>query len=137
VSCNTPKVELVSVALHNQHPQKEEIGFSLLRDGTRDAATRFGVSRSALDRHKRHLPDVLVKAHVAQEVAASSSLLSQIKGLTDEFRTIAAKALAAQQWSAATAALREVRACMEFTSKLENGSRQPSKEGLASLPESP
>jgi hypothetical protein len=77
------------------------------------------VSRSALHRHKKHIPRVLAKVHQAEEVAAASSLRSQIEALMNEFRTIAARAQTDRQWSAAATALREVRACLELTAKLQ------------------
>jgi hypothetical protein len=102
-----------------RHPQLEEIAVSLVRNGTRDTARRFGMSRSALDRHKKHLPSTLVKAHEAKEVAAASSVLSQLRELVSDCRIIAGKAQAARQWSQATAALREVRSTLELLARLE------------------
>jgi DNA invertase Pin-like site-specific DNA recombinase len=54
------------------HPQHEEIAVSLFRDGTRATARRFQVSRPALDRHKRHLPDRIVKAPQAEAVCEAT-----------------------------------------------------------------
>src|SRR5437868_4317962 len=54
------------------HPQHEEIAVSLFRDGTRATARRFQLSRSALDRHKRHLLDRIVKAQQAEVVCAAT-----------------------------------------------------------------
>ena len=50
------------------HPQHEDIAVSLFRDGTRATARRFQVSRSALDRHKRHFPVRIVEAQQAEAV---------------------------------------------------------------------
>src|ERR1700730_16583676 len=55
------------------HPQHEEIAVSLFRDGTRATARRFQVSRSALNRHKGHLPDSMVKTQQAEVVCDASA----------------------------------------------------------------
>src|SRR5271168_3963606 len=89
-------------------------------------AKRFGVSRSALDRHKKHLPSKLVQIHAGLEAAATSSILSQVQDLKSEFRGIASKALSARNYPAATAALREVRNCLEFQAKAEIVTQQNS-----------
>lgn len=49
-------------------PRHEEITVSLFRDGTRVTARRFQVSLLSLDRHKRHLPDTIVKAQETEIV---------------------------------------------------------------------
>jgi uncharacterized protein (DUF111 family) len=50
------------------HPQHEDIAVSVFRDGTRTTARRFQVSRSALDRHKRHFHVRIVEAQQAEAV---------------------------------------------------------------------
>lgn len=102
-----------------RHPQKEAIALAVLRDGTRRTARFFGVSRSALDRHKQHLPSALAKVHLGREAAGMSSLLVQVHELNDQFRAIAAKALTAGKYHGATEALREVRNGIEFLTKIE------------------
>ena len=67
-----------------RHPQRDLINVSLLRDGTRFTARQFKVSRPALDRHKRHLPQTLAAADQVPEVAVSSDgatppILSQLE----------------------------------------------------------
>jgi DNA invertase Pin-like site-specific DNA recombinase len=54
------------------HPQHENIAVSLFRDGTRTTARRFQVSRSALDRHKRHFPGRIVEAQQAEAVCEAA-----------------------------------------------------------------
>jgi len=110
-----------------RHPQQQGIALSLMRDGTRDTARRFRVSRSALDRHKKHLPGTLVKAHEAQELSKSASVLFQVKKLITEHRKTAARAKKDRQWAQATGALREVRSCLELLAKgeLQQASDRP------------
>jgi resolvase-like protein len=55
------------------HPQQEEIAISLFRDGTRATARRFQVSLPSLDRHKRHLPDAIVKAQQAEVLCEATT----------------------------------------------------------------
>src|SRR6266853_5194089 len=54
------------------HSRHDEIAVSLFRDGTRTTARQFQVSRSALDRHKRHLPDRIVKAQQTEVVCEAT-----------------------------------------------------------------
>src|SRR5690349_24836446 len=62
-----------------RHEQRQEIDKALIA-GTafRNIAERFGTSVAALHRHKQeHVPENLVKAREAREVAQADSLLEQ------------------------------------------------------------
>ena len=65
-----------------RHPESASIDVSLLRDGIRSTARQYQVSRPALDRHKRHLPQT-VAADQARKVIPGSdgatSLFSQLE----------------------------------------------------------
>lgn len=51
------------------------------REPYRTISNRFGVSQSALKRHnKEHLPELLAKAHKAQEVGEANALLGRLDG---------------------------------------------------------
>ena len=107
------------------HPQHEEIAVSLFRDGTRATARQFQVSLPALDRHKGHLPDRIVKAQQAEVVSEATSLLARVEGLMQESEKIAAAAKLEKNWPAATSALREARGCLELLGKLRGELQQP------------
>jgi hypothetical protein len=106
------------------HPQREEIVVSLFRDGTRAKARRFQVSLPALDRHKRHFPDTIVRAQQAEVVSEAASLLSRVENLMRESEKIAAAAKLEKNWPAATSALREARNCLELLGKLRGELQQ-------------
>lgn len=72
------------------HAQRGAIDEALATspDSIRDIAGRFGLSKTAVARHKaEHLPAHLTKAAEAQEVASASSLLEQMQAL--QARTLA------------------------------------------------
>jgi transposase-like protein len=72
-----------------EHPSRSEIDVSLLEGGTlRDIAARFGVSKSALHRHKQHPPSPLVKAETIQEVREVVSIGDKLASLEKETREI-------------------------------------------------
>src|SRR5690242_4575984 len=73
-----------------RHEQRQAIDEALIA-GTafRNIAERFGTSLAALHRHKQeHLPENLVKAREAREVAQADSLLEQVCHLANEAREI-------------------------------------------------
>jgi len=72
------------------HPDRAKIDKMLIDNGTvRDLSRLFKVSKSALDRHKRdHLPEKLVKAAGAREMAEADSLMDQLKEINIETKTI-------------------------------------------------
>jgi predicted DNA-binding protein YlxM (UPF0122 family) len=101
------------------HSQRPAIDAALVAGGSfRDIAGRFGLSRSAVHRHREHIPAALTQAKQAQEVAQASTLLGRIEALIADCRTISQKAQRARQWPAAVSALREVRSCLELLGQL-------------------
>ena len=65
------------------HPQRHGIDEALVSGGSyRSVAKRFGLSESAVYRHKtEHLPVHLLKARDVQEVAQADDLLDQVRNL--------------------------------------------------------
>ena len=103
-----------------QHPSRAEID-SLLVEGVslRDIAGRWGLSKSALDRHKAdHLPALLVKAKDAQQELTASRILADLQGLQGKALALLAKAERAGDLRVALAGVREARGCMETAAKL-------------------
>ncbi len=89
----------------------------------RDIAGQFQISRSALDRHKKHIPKALTKAKQAETVAETTTLLSRVEKLAGRCETMVAKAEDAGDWRGAAGAARELRGCLELLGKL-NGELQ-------------
>ncbi len=74
-------------------PNKEAIDKALIA-GTpyRHIASQYGTSTGALQRHKRdHLPQALVKATEAQEIAHGDYLIAQMRDLDQHARRILGK----------------------------------------------
>jgi hypothetical protein len=70
-----------SVCSHGQRGAIDE-ALATRPDSIRDIAGRFGLSKTAVARHKtEHLPTHLAKAVEAQEISSASSLLEQMMDL--------------------------------------------------------
>lgn len=77
------------------------------------------VSTFALYRHRKHLlPKDLVRQAPPPKPEVATNLLDRVESLINESRGIAEAAKRGEQWVAASAALREVRACLELLGKL-------------------
>ncbi len=108
------------------HPERAAIDAALI-DGTslRSIAGQFGTTKSALDRHRKHIPAALTKAKQAEEVADATSLLSRVERLVSRCETICEKAMAKGEWTPAVSATRELRGCLELIGKLSGELKQP------------
>lgn len=71
------------------HPKRDEIDLALLEgQALRNIAERYGLSATALHRHKDHLPGRLAEAHEAHEAVSAGTLLDRLRTLNDETRAI-------------------------------------------------
>ena len=73
------------------HPAHEAIDQTLVTGeaGYRNIAERFGLSSTAVYRHKQeHLSQALAQAHAAHEVSQADTLLDQLQAITTETRAI-------------------------------------------------
>ena len=89
------------------------------------------MSLPALDRHKRHFPDKIVRAQQAEVVSEATSLLSRVENLMQESEKIAAAAKLEKNWPAATSALREARSCLELLGKLRGDMKVAAMRSIA------
>ncbi len=103
-----------------KHPKRAEIDAALVAGATslRDIAGQFGLSRSALFRHRAHIPAALTKAKEAGEIAQANTLLARVNEVISKAENIAGKALAANEFAAAVRGLGEVRQCLELLGEL-------------------
>ena len=86
----------------------------------RTIADHFGLSKTALIRHKEsHIPDALIKAQGAGEVAQADDLLSQVKALQSEAQDILGEARAAGDLKTALMGIGKARDCLELLFKVE------------------
>jgi hypothetical protein len=110
-----------------RHPERASIDVSVLRDGTRLTARQFQVSRPSLDRHKRHLSQI-VAADQAQVVATSNDgaipLLSRLDIMIRHCESALSQAQANKNFPGAMRAIRELRAYFELKCKVESEERK-------------
>ena len=86
----------------------------------RTIADQFGLSKTALIRHKEsHIPDALIKAQGAGEVAQADGLLAQVKALQAEAQDILGEARAAGDLRTALLGIGKARDCLELLFKVE------------------
>lgn len=101
------------------HPKRSDIDAAIVAGTSyRDVSGQFQVSRSALGRHREHIPVALAVAKQAQEAAQATTLLERVEEIIRDCRAIADKAQRAKDWGPAVAALREARACIELLAKI-------------------
>ena len=103
------------------HSQRSEIDRALVEGATyRTIADRFGLSETALKRHKsEHLPGHVAKAQEAAQVADADDLLQQLKALRNRAIRILQKAETAGDYRTALAGIREARGCIEVLMEVE------------------
>lgn len=103
-----------------EHPQASKINEMLIKGATyREITGKFGVTRQALSRHKKHLPSELIRAGEAEKVAKADDLLRQITDLRDRALRILEKAEQAGKLKTALDGVKEARGCLELLAKLQ------------------
>jgi hypothetical protein len=103
------------------HPQRPEIDQALVEGATyRTIADRFGLSETALKRHKAdHLPGHVARAQEAAQVADADDLLKQLKALRNKAISILQQAEKAGDFRTALMGIREARGCIETLMEVE------------------
>ncbi|HUB10251.1 MAG TPA: hypothetical protein VMB50_24820 [Myxococcales bacterium] len=84
----------------------------------RTIADRFGPSKTALLRHRGHLPKTLAVAKQAEKVASADSLLDKVGALLEDAQRLCKKAEAAEDTRTALAGVREVGRVLELLGRL-------------------
>lgn len=103
-----------------KHKDLEEINAALVAGETfRNIAEKCSVSITSLHRHKAHLPNGMVKAKEAQEVAKADTLLAQVGDLRDRAMGLLAKAERAGDLRTALQGVREAKGCLELLARLQ------------------
>jgi hypothetical protein len=116
------------------HPDRDAIDATLLEGATyRDVAGRFGVSKSAVERHKGdHLAAAIVKAHDSAEATHGDGLLAKVGELSKRAEAMYAEAerilrralrerdhdTALEAIRTATSTMREARGTLELLVKV-------------------
>jgi transposase-like protein len=102
------------------HPERNGIDQALVTGAPyRSVAKRFGLSESAVYRHKiEHLPAHLLKAKEVEEVAQADDLLNQVRNLQTHALDILHRAEKAGDLRTALAAISQARGNLELLGKL-------------------
>jgi len=102
------------------HPQRHNIDETLVTGAPyRGVAKRFGLSESAVYRHKtEHLPAHLLKAKEVEEVAQADDLLEQVRHLQAHALDILERAENSGDLRTALAAISQARGNLELLGKL-------------------
>jgi transposase-like protein len=102
------------------HQKRHSIDETLVTGASyRSVAKRFGLSESAVYRHKtEHLPAHLLKARKVEEVAQADELLDQVRHLQTHALDILERAEKAGDLRTALAAISQARGNLELLGKL-------------------
>lgn len=107
-----------------EHPKRAAIDRALVTrsDSMRNIAEQFGVSTTALSRHKSgHIPRLVQAAQEAagaQAVTSGEALLAELETLRGRVRAILNKAEGAGELRTALQAVRELRECIKVQVEL-------------------
>ena len=95
------------------------------------AITRqYALSKDAIRRHREHIPELLLKASQAMEVAEADALLDQVRDLQQHALDILDKAEEAGELRTALAAISQARGNLELLGKLAG---QLQQEGATNI----
>jgi len=102
------------------HPKQGLIDKAIVAgESYRDIAGRYGLSRSAVERHANgHLPTTLVEAEEAKEAVRAGDLLNEVNSLKDRALTILDTAEKAEDWRTALGCIKEARGSIELLAKM-------------------
>lgn len=108
------------------HNERAAIDSALIGEGTGEVSKRFGISRSALYRHRRHISAPVMKALQADATAAKDAediergrpLLAKLGALGDKAEAIYARAERSKNWRTALGALKEMRGIIELAARM-------------------
>ena len=101
------------------HDRRDEIDRALV-DGTAagEIASSTGLCRSAIDRHRDHIPQAVAQARDVAEIARAEGLLAFAVSLTEHAMRLLEGAEADGDRRTAIAAVREVRECLRLLNTL-------------------
>lgn len=101
------------------HKERNRIDKLILdSESYRNIAKRFSLSSTSVYRHKSHLNETVIKSKELKEIAHADNLLEQVRELQSRALNILSKTEEAEDWKAATGAIREARGCLELLAKL-------------------
>lgn len=101
------------------HKMRGEIDSALLAGGSnRTVAAQYGVSISAVQRHRKHIPAALTQARKAEEVTRSDDLLQQAHDLLNQAQSITNEAWKAGDLRTAVSGIGQIKNVLELLMKV-------------------
>ncbi len=102
------------------HPEAIAINEALViqKRSNRLIASQYGVGYNAVQRHREHIPQLLVKAIEAIEAAQADELLAKVRDLQARTLAILEATEESREHRTALAAIREARSNLELLAKL-------------------
>jgi hypothetical protein len=102
------------------HPEGFAINEAVIVEGksNRAIASQYGVGRDSIQRHKAHIPELLLKAQENKEAYDAASILAKIRSLEEETLEQLQGAKGENDRKHVLAAIREQRANLELVSRI-------------------
>jgi hypothetical protein len=93
------------------HPQSFEINEALIiqKASNRGIARQYGVGDDSVQRHRKHIPQLLLQASRSQEIADADLLLDDIATIRDKTFKVLDNAEDSEDWATMLKAIREAR----------------------------
>lgn len=102
------------------HPKRADIDAALVAgEPLRSVGERYGISATALFRHKSHIHKGLLKAREAYEATRADTLLDQVKGIQQDTLSILEAAKNAGDLKTSLQAIATARGNLELLAKLQ------------------
>ena len=118
------------------HEQNEAINLEMLKGvPVRSIGKKYGISPSALQRHKDHIPRQLVVSKEAQEVAEASSVMQRLFELDSRVDEIFLQATSNEDPKLALRALKELREVTSIIAKLTGEMQEQTVKHIHITPE--
>jgi hypothetical protein len=98
------------------HPDSVLINEELVlkRTANRRVAAQYGLTEQSIRRHREHIPEMLARSSLAEEVAEADSLLERLENLHRRTEAILARVEETDNYGASLGAIREMRRNLEL-----------------------
>jgi hypothetical protein len=98
------------------HPDSVLINEELVlkRTANRRVAAQYGLTEQSIRRHREHIPEMLARSSLAEEVAEADSLLKRLEDLHRRTEAILARVEETDNYGASLGAIREMRRNLEL-----------------------
>lgn len=119
------------------HPERAKIERDILNGRVyREITGEYGMSRSAISRHKlEHMPKAVQAAEQKEWVDSGTNIIQEIEELRQQAQIIKDKAEEAQDYRTALAGIREMLRIVELLAKLRGELDEAPKVNILALPQ--